>query len=71
MQPKPKISETDAKILKSLKNLDKYPFLFFVNLFYRIVIPVTVGGMLVFVAVDPQHRIRKKIKKTKTAEMKK
>ena len=52
-------------------SIDKYPVLFFVDLFYKIIIPVTVGGMFVFVVVDAQHRIRKKISKSKAAEVKK
>ena len=51
-------------------SLDKYPLLYFVNLFYFIVIPVTIGGMILFVLLDAQHRIRKKISKNKSAEVK-
>jgi hypothetical protein len=50
-------------------SLDKYPLLFFVDLFYKVVIPVTVGGMIVFVAVDAQFRIRKKFSKKDTKEV--
>lgn len=36
----------------------KFPLVFFVNLFYQIIIPVTIGGLLLFVATDIFHRIR-------------
>jgi hypothetical protein len=52
-------------------SLNKYPLLFFVSLFYKIVIPVTIGGMLAFVAIDAQYRIRKKISKKNIAKVKK
>jgi hypothetical protein len=52
-------------------SIDKYPLLFFVDLFYKIVIPVTVGGMVAFVAIDAQFRIRKRLSKNKKAEVKK
>jgi len=35
---------------------EKYPLVYYVNMFYKIIIPVTIGGMLVFIASD----IRKK-----------
>jgi hypothetical protein len=51
-------------------DLNKYPLIFFVDLFYKIIIPVTVGGMLAFVVIDAQFRIRKKLSKNKTTEVK-
>ncbi len=36
----------------------KYPLVFYVNLFYWIVIPATIGGLGVFVATDVFHRTR-------------
>ena len=33
------------------------PFVYYVNLFYRIIIPSLIGGMLVFVTVDGSRRI--------------
>jgi hypothetical protein len=47
-------------------DLNKYPLIFFVDIFYKIIIPVTVGGMIAFVAIDAQFRIRKKFRKNKT-----
>lgn len=40
---------------------DKYPLVFYVNLFYRILIPVTVGGMIIFVASDIRKKISSKM----------
>jgi hypothetical protein len=51
-------------------DINKYPLIFFVDLFYKIVIPVAVGGMLAFVVIDAQFRIRKKLNKNKTAKVK-
>jgi len=50
-------------------SIDKYPLLFFVDLFYKIIIPVTIGGMLVFVLVDAQFRIRKRLSKNEATEV--
>lgn len=36
------------------------PLVFFVNLFYKIVIPATIGGMLIFIAADVRHRIARR-----------
>ncbi len=41
-------------------DLEKAPLVYFVKLFYAIVIPVTIGGMLIFVSVDAYHTIRGK-----------
>jgi hypothetical protein len=38
-------------------NAETTPAVFFVNLFYRILIPGTIGGMVVFVASDAYRRI--------------
>jgi len=34
------------------------PLIFFVDLFYKIVIPVTIGGMLIFISSDVWHKIQ-------------
>jgi len=36
------------------------PLIYFVNMFYKIVIPTTIGGMLIFVGSDVAHKILKK-----------
>jgi predicted CXXCH cytochrome family protein len=33
-------------------NLQKWPLVYFVNIFYKILIPLTIGGMVVFVGLD-------------------
>ena len=37
---------------------EKYPLVYYVNLFYLIVIPVTIGALLIFIASDVFRRIR-------------
>ena len=36
------------------------PLVFFVDLFYKIIIPVTIGGMIIFIATDVYGKISKK-----------
>ncbi|MEW6717002.1 MAG: cytochrome c3 family protein [Chloroflexota bacterium] len=38
-------------------SIEHAPLVYFVNLFYRILIPTTIGGMLIFVVIDAGHRI--------------
>jgi hypothetical protein len=38
-------------------SIEHYPLVYFVNLFYRIVIPVTVGGFVLFIASDVYRRL--------------
>lgn len=35
---------------------DRYPMVYWVDVFYRVLIPVTIGGMLLFVAIDAGSR---------------
>jgi len=44
---------------------EKAPLVFFVNLFYDIIIPLTIGGMVIFVGADVAHKISKKRRLTK------
>jgi predicted CXXCH cytochrome family protein len=41
---------------------NRYPLVYYVNLFYRIIIPATIGGMLVFVFFDAGSRIVRRIR---------
>ena len=41
---------------------DKYPLVYYVNLFYKFLIPVVLGGMGVLVASDIFYRVRKRMK---------
>ncbi len=48
-------------------NLQKWQLVYFVNLFYSIVIPVTIGGMVAFIALDIARTIinRRKARRAK------
>ncbi len=46
-------------------NREKYPIVYYVNLFYRIVIPTVIGGMVVFVAGDAGRRLLNKRRQTR------
>ncbi len=39
----------------------KYPLVYYVNLFYTILIPITIGGMIVYVALDNFRRGRNRL----------
>ncbi len=39
----------------------KYPLVYYVNLFYTILIPLTIGGMLLFVALDINRRVGERL----------
>jgi predicted CXXCH cytochrome family protein len=41
-------------------NLQKWPLVYFVNLFYSIVIPVTMGAMLLYIGLDVFHWFTKR-----------
>jgi predicted CXXCH cytochrome family protein len=41
--------------------IDKHPLVYYVNLFYKILIPVAIGGMIVFIASDIKKRISIKL----------
>jgi hypothetical protein len=45
----------------------KYPAVYYVNLFYTIFIPVVIGGMLGFVALDAARRILNRFNKSRSA----
>jgi predicted CXXCH cytochrome family protein len=41
----------------------RYPIIYFVNLFYTIIIPLVIGGMLAFVLLDAARRIKNRVQK--------
>lgn len=41
--------------------VDRYPLVYYVNLFYKYLIPITIGGMLVFIASDIRKKVSKKM----------
>ncbi len=42
---------------------DRYPLVYYVTLFYRFLIPITIGGMLLFVLIDAGGRIIRRIRR--------
>lgn len=42
---------------------DRYPLVYWVNVFYRYLIPITIGGMIVFVLIDAGGRIIRRFRK--------
>lgn len=46
-------------------NAEDAPLIFFVDLFYKIIIPLTIGGMLVFIASDVANKVSKKLENRK------
>ena len=41
----------------------RYPIIYYVNLFYTIIIPLVIGGMLAFVLLDAARRIKNRVQK--------
>jgi len=41
---------------------DRYPLVYFVTLFYKFLIPITIGGMALFVVVDYGGRVLRRIR---------
>ncbi len=41
---------------------DRYPLVYFVDLFYGLLIPITIGGMALFVAIDAAGRIIRRVR---------
>jgi len=42
---------------------DRYPLVYWVNVFYRFLIPITIGGMIVFVLCDAGNRLIRRLRK--------
>jgi predicted CXXCH cytochrome family protein len=42
---------------------DRYPLVYYVNLFYQLLIPITIGGMILFVLGDASGRIIRRCRK--------
>jgi hypothetical protein len=42
---------------------DRYPIVFFVDKFYQFFIPITVGGMLLFVTTDGARRLLQRLRR--------
>lgn len=46
----------------------RYPLVYYVNLFYWIIIPLTIGALLIFIASDVFHRVRRRTGASKAIE---
>jgi len=44
---------------------DRFPLVYYVNLFYQILIPVTIGGMALFVIIDAGSRVTRRFVKNR------
>jgi predicted CXXCH cytochrome family protein len=45
---------------------DRYPLVYYVTLFYRYLIPLTIGGMALFVLIDAGGRVVRRIRRNRT-----
>ena len=60
-------SFSEAWLSHYIPSQDKYPLVYFVNVFYQIFIPGVLGGMAVIVALDVSWRVRTRLRKPKPA----
>jgi predicted CXXCH cytochrome family protein len=44
----------------------RHPLVYYANLFYRFLIPITIGGMILFVIIDAGGRITRRFRKNRT-----
>ncbi len=58
--PQANIEFPDAWLSHYQPTPDKAPLVYYVNLFYKILIPTTIGGMLIFVIIDAGHRLARR-----------
>lgn len=56
---------TDAWLGHYIPDPQKYPLVYYVNLFYKIFIPAVLGGMAIFVASDIYRTLRERVKGAK------
>jgi predicted CXXCH cytochrome family protein len=63
--PQANIEFPDAWLSHYQPSPQKAPLVYYVNLFYKILIPTTVGGMLVFVLTDAARRISRRRKEAR------
>jgi predicted CXXCH cytochrome family protein len=54
-------SYTGAWMSHYIPSPDKYPLVYYINLFYWILIPVTLAGLLLFIALDVYRRLRQRL----------
>jgi hypothetical protein len=56
----------DSWVGHFLPSRDRYPLVYYVTLFYRYLIPITIGGMILFVLIDAGGRIVRRTRKNRT-----
>ena len=59
---------SDAWLSHYVPDLEHYPIVYYVDLFYKILIPLVIGGMLIFVASDILRRLTDRVKGGKNHE---
>lgn len=60
--PEASLNFPDSWMGHFLPSRDRYPMVYWVNMFYRFLIPITIGGMLVFVLIDAGGRIVRRLR---------
>jgi hypothetical protein len=58
---------SEAWLSHYIPTQDKYPLVYFVNVFYQLFIPGVLGGMAVLIALDISWRVRQRLRKPKPA----
>jgi hypothetical protein len=58
----------DAWLSHYIPSPTKTPLVFAVDIFYKLFIPATLGGMVVLVALDASWQIRKRVKRNPETE---
>lgn len=61
--PEANLSFPDSWVGHFPPTRDRYPIVYWVNVFYWIIIPVTIGGMVVFVLIDAGGRVIRRFRK--------
>jgi len=61
--PDASLNFPDSWLGHFLPSRDRYPMVYWVNVFYKYLIPITIGGMIVFVLVDAGGRITRRLRK--------
>ena len=58
---------SEAWLSHYIPTQEKYPLVYFVNVFYQLFIPGVLGGMAVLIALDISWRVRQRLRKPKPA----
>lgn len=60
--PEASLNFPDSWLGHFLPSRDRYPLVYWINVFYKFLIPVTIGGMVVFVLIDAGGRIIRRLR---------